>query len=67
MCDYFAGPKHFKKIRLCFIIIIFYLFSKMIVSEGNSVYDVCKVSECKSNTDSTISSPSRILDGFSGF
>lgn len=50
MCDCFAGPKHFKKISLCFIITIFYLFSKMIVFESNSVYEVCKVCQGVSQT-----------------
>lgn len=43
------------------------MFFKMIVFEGNSVYDVCKVSECKLNIDFIISSLFRILDGFFGF
>lgn len=66
MCGRFAGPKHFKRISRCFIISIFYLFSKMIF-ESSNVCEVCKESRVKSNTDSTISNPSQMLDGFCGF
>lgn len=38
----------------------------MIVFESKNVYEICKESQVKSYTESTMSSPSRILDGSCG-
>lgn len=38
----------------------------MIIFRSNNVYDVCKESQLKSYTDSTVNSPSSIADSFHG-